>query len=113
IENVSPLPALSGMHHCTSVRTESVRCGLVGVTVMSITGLGIVAARTGFATATPMAPPNNNTTPMNFEPVALHSRARAVTPRSHFSVFERKRVAGYPRPDSAKPDAANITQFSP
>src|SRR4029079_15222404 len=68
IEKLSPAAVLSGTHHCTSVRTLSDSCGLVGVTVMLSTGFGIVAASEPPA-AIPATPPIRRQEANNFEPV--------------------------------------------
>ena len=57
IVNVSPAVVESGTHHFTSVRTGSESRGSAGVTVMSSTGLGMVAASTGIDAAMPEAAP--------------------------------------------------------
>src|ERR1700752_3621198 len=69
IWKVSPAAALSGTHHWMSVRNGSLSRGLVGVTVMLVTGLGMVAASANFhPTNVETDPAVTNASAMNLRP---------------------------------------------
>src|SRR3954447_10215148 len=103
IEKVSLAVALSGMHHWISVRSPSDRRGLLGVTVMLRTGLGIVAAPTGSAAAIATTPPSRRQDANNFEPVRPNRFRLINDTLLSIARISEYCVARYPRPGRPTP----------
>src|SRR3954453_3446535 len=110
MEKLSPAAALSGTHHWMSVRTGSVRRGLLGVTVMLSTGFGIVAASTEPA-AMPATPPRRRQEANNFKPVRPNRCKLINGTVLSIALSGEYWVAQYPRRRAAKPQPVVRTLF--
>src|SRR3954453_2775652 len=90
------------MHHWMSVRSPSDRRGLLGVTVMFRTGLGIVAAPTGSAAAIATTPPTRRQHANNLEPVRPNRFRLINDTLLSIARISEYCVARYPRPGGPK-----------